>query len=114
MRVKELSNLDSELTNKAMPKELSQPGEALTPLLHPDTGTHKALTPIDSNALVQSGWPWRGSIKFSNVSMRYNKASKLVLNDVDLSVPAGTTLGVVGRTGSGKVNATTEATPQPV
>jgi ABC-type multidrug transport system fused ATPase/permease subunit len=34
--------------------------------------------------------------------MRYNTASQLVLKGVTLTIPAGTTLGVVGRTGSGK------------
>lgn len=39
---------------------------------------------------------------FNAVSMRYNEASPLVLKSVTVDIPAGTTLGVVGRTGSGK------------
>merc|ERR1712194_538196 len=58
--------------------------------------------PQSDAALLESGWPWAGSIEFENVSMRYNSASPLVLRNVTVSVPAGTTLGVVGRTGSGK------------
>jgi len=34
--------------------------------------------------------------------MRYNPSAPLVLRNVTLGVPAGTTLGIVGRTGSGK------------
>ena len=106
MRVKELTNIDNEQSvktpnKKKMPKELSGPGEALVPLL-PHSTFNTTLAPLDSRALVQSGWPWQGNIQFSNVSMRYNSASPLVLNDVTLTVPAATTLGVVGRTGSGK------------
>ena len=46
-----------------------------------------------------------GRITFDDVSFRYPDASgdgPLVLRDVTVDVPAGTTLGVVGRTGSGK------------
>ena len=65
-------------------------------------GLNTTLAPLDSTALIESGWPWRGNVQFRNVFMRYNPTSPLVLKDVTLTVPAGTTLGVVGRTGSGK------------
>jgi ABC-type multidrug transport system fused ATPase/permease subunit len=52
-------------------------------------------------ALINSGWPV-GRIQFNDVSMRYTPASSLVLKKVSVNVPSGTTLGVVGRTGSGK------------
>ena len=52
-------------------------------------------------ALINSGWPV-GRIQFNDVSMRYTPASSLVLKKVSVNVPAGSTLGVVGRTGSGK------------
>ena len=111
MRVKELTDLDSDVVvldkskekspSKAskMPKELSKPGEALQPLL-PDVKA--SLAPCRSRALIKSGWPWRGTIQFNNVSMRYSPTTPLVLKGVNLTVAAGTTLGVVGRTGSGK------------
>jgi ABC-type multidrug transport system fused ATPase/permease subunit len=60
------------------------------------------VAPKSDKALVADGWPWNGGILFKNVSMRYNVASPLVLKGVTLSVPPGSTLGVVGRTGSGK------------
>jgi ABC-type multidrug transport system fused ATPase/permease subunit len=116
MRVKELTDLDSEMVDlsgsnggvvlqrSAMPKESSRPGEALLPLLNHDAKAmiNSTLAPLNSDALIQSGWPWRGSVQFCNVSMRYSPTAPLVLKDVTLSIPAGTTLGVVGRSGSGK------------
>jgi ATP-binding cassette subfamily B protein len=42
----------------------------------------------------------RGELEFRGVSMDYGSGA--ALNEVDLRIPAGTTLAVVGRTGSGK------------
>lgn len=61
-----------------------------------------ASAPDCNNDLVKSGWPWKGGISFKSVSMRYNADSPLVLKNVTVLVPPGSTLGVVGRTGSGK------------
>jgi len=44
----------------------------------------------------------RGDIRFDGVTFRYEEGLEPALKDVNLSVPAGTTLGVIGRTGSGK------------
>ena len=46
--------------------------------------------------------PMRGSIEFNQVAFRYAPESPYVLKGIQLSVPAGSTLGVVGPTGSGK------------
>ena len=43
-----------------------------------------------------------GRITFEDVSFRYEDDGPLVLDSVSVDVPAGTTLGIVGRTGSGK------------
>ena len=43
----------------------------------------------------------RGEIEFSDVGFSYPNR-EVVLNDVDLTVPAGKTVGLVGSTGSGK------------
>ncbi len=43
-----------------------------------------------------------GRITFESVGFRYTEDGPLVLDDVTVDVPAGTTLGIVGRTGSGK------------
>jgi ATP-binding cassette subfamily B protein len=44
----------------------------------------------------------RGQVRFEHVSFSYADAPTPALTDVDLDVPAGTTLALVGETGSGK------------
>jgi ATP-binding cassette subfamily B protein len=44
----------------------------------------------------------RGEVRFSHVGFTYPDAARAALTDVDLTVPAGTTLALVGETGSGK------------
>ncbi|AXY21676.1 MULTISPECIES: peptidase domain-containing ABC transporter [Komagataeibacter] len=46
--------------------------------------------------------PIRGALAFSDVCFTYPAASGPALSDVTFSVPAGTMLGLVGRSGSGK------------
>ena len=46
--------------------------------------------------------PMRGEIEFQHVGFRYHQGSEPVLRDISVHVPAGSTLGVVGPTGSGK------------
>ena len=43
-----------------------------------------------------------GHVRFTNVSFTYPDADRAALADIDLDVPAGTTLALVGETGSGK------------
>lgn len=43
-----------------------------------------------------------GAIEFRGVSLRHTGAARDTLEDITLSIPAGTTLAVVGYTGSGK------------
>ena len=44
-----------------------------------------------------------GSIVFQNVSFRYKKKSKRnALSDIDLTIPSGATVGIIGGTGSAK------------
>ncbi|MBQ8302203.1 MAG: ABC transporter ATP-binding protein [Clostridia bacterium] len=45
----------------------------------------------------------RGEIEFKNVSFRYYKNSEeAVLENIDLKIPAGATVGIIGSTGCGK------------
>jgi len=45
----------------------------------------------------------RGDIEFRNVSFRYYKNSEeAVLDSIDLKIPAGSTVGIIGSTGCGK------------
>lgn len=59
-------------------------------------GKHRVLSKPPSD------WPSKGGIRFKNVSLRYRKGLPEVLKGVSFSIQPGETLGVVGRTGSGK------------
>jgi ATP-binding cassette subfamily B protein len=48
----------------------------------------------------------RGHVEFSNVTFKYVGASTPALQGVAFDVPAGTTLGIMGRSGSGKTTVT--------
>jgi ATP-binding cassette, subfamily B, bacterial HlyB/CyaB len=47
-----------------------------------------------------------GHVEFANVTFKYEGASRPALKDVSFAVPIGTTLGVMGRSGSGKTTIT--------
>ncbi|HEV7187331.1 MAG TPA: ABC transporter ATP-binding protein, partial [Blastococcus sp.] len=51
--------------------------------------------PVDPDAV-------RGEVRFEHVGFRYADGPRAALTDVDLTVPAGATLALVGATGSGK------------
>ncbi len=59
---------------------------------------------IVSPAQPQAAGDMRGEIRFDNVGFSYpfEDAARPVLRGIDLHVPAGSRLGVIGRTGSGK------------
>ena len=52
-----------------------------------------------------SHWPQTGSIEVKNLSVRYRPSLPLCLNKVSFNIEGGHRIGVVGRTGSGKVSA---------
>ena len=54
-----------------------------------DNGTYKAE-------------PAKGELEFKNVSFAYQGKEELALNNISFSVPAGKTVALVGRSGSGK------------
>ena len=43
-----------------------------------------------------------GSIKFENVSFRYGESGKYILQNIDLTISSGETIGIIGGTGSAK------------
>jgi len=49
-----------------------------------------------------AGWPSAGDIRFQNVTMRYAESAPSALDGVSFHAPAGRTIGIAGRTGSGK------------
>jgi ATP-binding cassette subfamily B protein len=62
------------------------------------TGTSLPDGPLDADALPSGAL----AIDFDGVTFTYRGASEPALRGVDLHVPAGTHVGIVGRTGSGK------------
>lgn len=59
--------------------------------------THTQLDTISIN-----NWPSHGEIQFNHLSLRYHTSLPKALHDVTFTIPSGTKVGVVGRTGSGK------------
>jgi ABC-type multidrug transport system fused ATPase/permease subunit len=53
-------------------------------------------------APLPEAWPQTGRVELRAVSMRYRQGCPLVLRDVTVVLEAGTSVGCVGRTGSGK------------
>ena len=51
---------------------------------------------------VQDQPPINGEIEFRDLSFRYHPHAEPVLRDINLTIPAGMTVALVGRTGSGK------------
>jgi ABC-type multidrug transport system fused ATPase/permease subunit len=49
-----------------------------------------------------SNWPQNGKIEFKNITIRYGKHLKPVVNNFNLKILAGSKVGIVGRTGWGK------------
>ena len=63
-------------------------------------GEAPRLTPVDET--LASDWPVDGRIQFIDTKMRYRPGLPLVLKGLNISIPARSKVGVVGRTGAGK------------
>ena len=65
---------------------------------------------LDTQSTITSGKDElvhpRGHLRFENVSFRFSPDSDDVLHDINLDLPPGTTLALVGATGSGKTTLT--------
>lgn len=65
-------------------------------------GRRRGLTAAEA-ARVQSGsWPEKGEVELCSLSLRYRPGLPLALRDVSITITAGSTVAVVGRTGAGK------------
>ena len=51
---------------------------------------------------VENYEPLNGDIEFKNVTFAYNSTNKIILDDFNLKVKAGTSVALVGETGAGK------------
>eukprot|EP00522_Entomoneis_paludosa_P016423 CAMPEP_0172447702 /NCGR_PEP_ID=MMETSP1065-20121228/6951_1 /TAXON_ID=265537 /ORGANISM="Amphiprora paludosa, Strain CCMP125" /LENGTH=1365 /DNA_ID=CAMNT_0013199065 /DNA_START=11 /DNA_END=4108 /DNA_ORIENTATION=+ len=60
----------------------------------------------DESIVVEQQWPHAGQLEFDNVCLRYRDGLPLALDNLNFTVPAGKTCGVVGRTGAGKSSLT--------
>lgn len=49
-----------------------------------------------------ANWPSGGQLEFKNVEMSYRPGLPTVLKNVNLSIKAGESVGIVGRSGAGK------------
>lgn len=68
-----------------------------SPPLSPSSGKQTS-----DDELSRTGWPWRGGIVLKDLRMRYRGDFEPVLRGVSASINAGESIGIVGRTGSGK------------
>lgn len=62
-------------------------------------------TPQETDALDRNNIPMpaiRGAVTYENVSFRFSGTGPMQINNVDLDIPAGTFVGIVGQSGSGK------------
>ena len=78
-----------------MISEMSKAGVCL------DRIGHVMNEPVESDAPGSIEAPMNGDIVFSHVSFAYEGSAE-VLHDVSFTIPAGSTLGILGGTGSGK------------
>jgi len=61
---------------------------------------------LRTGAQIPPSWPEYGAIEFRGVTMRYRDGLPLVLKNLTLSIPGGSRVGIVGRTGAGKSSIT--------
>eukprot|EP01060_Flectonema_neradi_P015052 TRINITY_DN21738_c0_g3_i1.p1 TRINITY_DN21738_c0_g3~~TRINITY_DN21738_c0_g3_i1.p1 ORF type:complete len:1270 (+),score=193.95 TRINITY_DN21738_c0_g3_i1:46-3810(+) len=61
--------------------------------------------PVEEGSLLKTKnkhWPENGNVSLTDISVRYRSDLPVVLKNVSATIPSGSRVGVVGRTGSGK------------
>ncbi|HRQ53260.1 MAG TPA: ABC transporter ATP-binding protein [Ignavibacteriaceae bacterium] len=58
----------------------------------------------DSSETIHSIKELKGNIEFKNVSFKYSETLPEVLKNINLKIPVGSTLAIIGHTGSGKTS----------
>ncbi len=58
----------------------------------------------DSSETIQTIKELKGNIEFKNVSFKYSETLPNVLKNINLKIPVGSTLAIIGHTGSGKTS----------
>ncbi|KAA6372048.1 MAG: putative Canalicular multispecific organic anion transporter 2, partial [Streblomastix strix] len=111
MLVRQISSLESEMASVEKLKELYEIDQEPSGIGMNDKEDDEDDDEDDEdqkkrkNALKQKlpeNWPNKGAIDFNNVSVRYREGLPLVLDKVNIHIPGGAKVGIVGRTGSGK------------
>jgi len=64
------------------------------------------VKPKIQDGLKMISSPIQGEIEFKNLSFSYGESEKKVLEDINLKIPKGYTLGIIGKTASGKTTLT--------
>ena len=62
----------------------------------------EAMLELDSDRSLDESWPSQGAIDVKDLRVRYRPSLPLALDNATFSIPCGSRIGVVGRTGSGK------------
>lgn len=55
--------------------------------------------PVEHTTLLDYKWPEQGTIQLVNVTLEYPGADTAALRHIDLDIPAGQGIGIIGRTG---------------
>ncbi len=58
--------------------------------------------PVPDKTIEGTTADWNGDIVFDNVSMKYGTSSKFALEDINLRIPNGSRVAIIGGPGSGK------------
>jgi ABC-type multidrug transport system fused ATPase/permease subunit len=59
---------------------------------------------LNDTELIDPSWPARGHIKFVNFSNKYRADSSYVIKNLSLEIMPRETVGIVGKSGSGKTS----------